>query len=155
MPSLPNWSSRSANCHPEPAPEVFLWRPSRQQRRVTALLVVGALAALFLSGLPTAAAVPAAIAVLVRGALLLRRDLRSATLRVELSPDTARVDGVRVEGLSVAWRGPLAFMRWRGHGGRTQRRVWWPDVLAPEARRRLRLATGQESSSPVVASVAP
>nr|WP_255703285.1 hypothetical protein [Lysobacter sp. GX 14042] len=119
------------------------------------MLVVGAVAALLLSGLPIAAAIPAAVAVLVRGALLLRRDLRPATLRVELFADTARVDGVPVEGLSVAWRGPLAFMRWRGQGGRMQRRVWWPDVLVPEARRRLRLAAGQESSSPVVASVAP
>ncbi|KGO97621.1 hypothetical protein N791_09275, partial [Lysobacter defluvii IMMIB APB-9 = DSM 18482] len=61
----------------------------------------------------------------------------------------------RVAAVAVEWRGPLAFLRWRDAAGRVHRRTWWPDVLRPRDRRRLRLAAGNESASPVVASVAP
>src|SRR5690606_20350707 len=106
------------------------------------------------SDLP-AAAIPAAIAVLAGAIAVLRREACRDAVLVELSADTVAVDGSAVASLSVAWRGPLAFMRWREPSGRTRRLVWWPDVLSTEARRRLRLATGRESSSPLVASVAP
>lgn len=151
MPSLPDWSSTSGSCRPE----VFRWRPSRQQGCTTALLAAAAVAALLLSGLPPATAIPAAIALLARAIAVLRREACRDAVLVELSADTVSVDGAEVASLSVAWRGPLAFMRWREPSGRTRRLVWWPDVLSTEARRRLRLATGRESSSPLVASVAP
>lgn len=155
MPSLPTWSTTSDSSRPELAQEVFLWRPSRQQQGLMALLVAAAAAALLLCELPATAALPAAVAVLVRGLWLLRRERGKTPVRIELSPEGASVDGEAVTGLVVAWRGPLAFMRWRSPPGRLERRVWWPDVMPPESRRRLRLATGQETSSPVVASVAP
>ena len=125
------------------------------QRGLLALLVVGAVLALLNCGLPAMAAFPAAMAVVVRGAWLLRRERRRPPRRVELAPGVARVDGAGVDMLEVAWRGPLAFMRWRDAAGRVQRLAWWPDVLPAPDRRRLRLVAGAESVSPVAASVAP
>ena len=154
MPSLPPWSSTSASSRPEPT-EAFHWRPSRQQQCVLAALAAGAALALLNCGLPAMAAFPASMAVFVRAGWLLHRGWRRPPLRVEPGPGAARVDGIEVEALEVAWRGPLALMRWRDAGGRVHRLAWWPDVLSAQDRRRLRLAAGSETTSPVVASVAP
>ena len=154
MPSLPPWSTTSASSRPEPA-DAFDWRPSWLQQALLALLAAAAALALLNTGLPAMVAFPAAMAVVVRGAWLLRRERRRRPRRLELGPGVARVDGEDVDGLEVAWRGSLAFLRWRDPAGRAHALAWWPDVLPAPDRRRLRLAAGAESISPVVASVAP
>lgn len=154
MPSLPPWSTISASSHPEPA-DAFDWRPSRLQQALLALLAATAVLALLNCRLPAMVAIPAALAVVARGAWLLRHERRRRPRRLELGPGVVRVDGKDVDGLVVAWRGPLAFLRWRDPAGRRHALAWWPDVLPAPDRRRLRLAAGAETISPVVASVAP
>ena len=154
MPSLPPSSSTSASSRPEPG-ELFAWHPSRQQQAVLAMLTAGAVLAVLNCALPAVAAFPVAAVVAVRGGCLVVREGRRPPLSLELAPGRAEVDGARVAAVAVEWRGPLAFLRWRDAAGRVHRRTWWPDVLPPRDRRRLRLAAGNESASPVVASVAP
>ena len=154
MPSLPPSLHISASSRPEPG-GAFAWRPSRQQQAVLAMLTAAAVLATLNCALPAVAASPAAAAVAVRGGWLVVREGRRPPLTLELAPGHAAVDGASVTELQVAWRGPLAFLRWRDTDGRVHRRTWWPDVLPPRDRRRLRLAAGNETASPVVASVAP
>lgn len=154
MPSLPPSSNTSASSRPEPG-EPFAWRTSRQQQAVLATLTAGAVLAVLNCALPAVAAFPVAAVVAVRGGWLVVREGRRPPLRLTLAPGHAEVDGARVAALEVAWRGPLAFLWWRDAAGRVHRRTWWPDVLPPRDRRRLRLAAGNETASPVVASVAP
>ena len=118
------------------------WRPSRWL--LTAILVLGVLAAfsILASEMPRPLAWPLALAALVHGTRLFRRERRrtplSFVLRGEATP--ALVDGVAVEGFELQWRGPLAFARWCDRQGRCQRRTWWPDTLPSARRRELRLA---------------
>ena len=51
----------------------------------------------------------------------------------------ALLDGVPLADAALAWRGPLAFLRWRDAAGRRGRLAWWPDTLPPAERRVLKL----------------
>ena len=49
--------------------------------------------------------------------------------------------------MSLHWRGPLAFMRFRGSDGGIRHLGWWPDTLDARARRELRLALDRQAAS--------
>ncbi|MFL6593328.1 MAG: hypothetical protein ACJ8GK_11565 [Luteimonas sp.] len=53
------------------------------------------------------------------------------------------------------WRGPMAFLRWRGADGGRHRLAWWPDTLPPAGRRELRLAAAEAVAASQAASMAP
>ena len=65
------------------------------------------------------------------------------------------LDGDPVADVAVAWRGSLAFVRWRGENGRIHRLGWWPDTLPSARRRELRLAAPAPAAAPDAASMAP
>ncbi|KAB7763220.1 MULTISPECIES: hypothetical protein [Xanthomonas] len=133
------------------------WRPSRWL--LAALTLLGALAPLSLLGsdLPPHLAWPAAALALLYAAWLLRREAGRAprALLIPAGAGAPSVDGVAVSALQVAWRGPLAFVRWRDAQGRTQRLAWWPDTLPPAARRELRLAAAAHAASSAPPQMAP
>ncbi|GHC05860.1 hypothetical protein [Thermomonas carbonis] len=94
------------------------------------------------SDLPRAWAWPLAAGVLLFGVRDARSYLREQALQllVPAGLGVVQCDGVAVQDLRVAWRGPLAFLRWRGADRRIRRIVLWPDLLDAGARRELKLA---------------
>jgi plasmid maintenance system antidote protein VapI len=72
-----------------------------------------------------------------------------------LAARAAYLDGVPVEQVEVQWRGPLAFVSWKGRDGRRQRLSWWPDTLPPARRRELRLAANATDTAPHRSAMAP
>lgn len=66
----------------------------------------------------------------------------------------AQCNGVPIDHLRVAWRGPLAFLSWRAAGGAIQRASLWPDTLDAAQRRELRLALMRRETARGVASMA-
>jgi toxin CptA len=65
------------------------------------------------------------------------------------------LDGEPLQQAELHWRGPLAFLHWRGRGGRGGRLAWWPDTLPPARRRELRLAARARATAQPAASMAP
>lgn len=65
-----------------------------------------------------------------------------------------QVDADTVDGLDVAWRGPLLTLAWRSRRGRVRRFVF-PDALDATARRELRLWALQRREDAPPAAVAP
>ena len=65
------------------------------------------------------------------------------------------LDGEAIHDVAVQWRGPLAFLSWRGTEGRVHRLSWWPDTLAVGPRRELRLAAMARLPSRPARSMAP
>jgi len=65
------------------------------------------------------------------------------------------LDGDALADANLQWRGPLAFLCWRGAEYRIHRLSWWPDTLAAEARRELRLAAMKRSPARPARSMAP
>jgi toxin CptA len=129
--------SRTTGCRIE-------WRPSRWLLAALALIAILAAFSLFESQLPRWLAWALAPLVLGYAAWTIRREARRP-VREFVFPGNASpvlLDGRPVEGVSVHWRGPLAFVRWRGRDGRAGRLGWWPDTLPPAQRRELRLAAG-------------
>lgn len=111
---------------------------------------------LSLSEMPAWLAGSGGLVSIVRGLQLAARELsRPPVALTLLANGAASVDGAAVQGLRVRWRGPLAFVQWRGVDGRTHRRVATPDVLTPPARRELRLAWSTHAAARRDAAVAP
>lgn len=115
------------------------------------LVVLTVLAAFsaFASDLPLAAAWPLSVVAVGHGLRLVLRESRQRPRSVVISDDGAAVniDGLKVEGFTVQWRGPLAFARWRDRQGLVHRLAWWPDTLPRSARRELRLAAPAASNA--------
>jgi toxin CptA len=99
-----------------------------------ALAVVAPLAVLA-SEMPRVAAVPLAGAAFAWGVVRAWREARrpACELLWPAGGGPPELDGLALEGAVLEWRGPLAFVRWRG--GRLS---WWPDTLPPDRRRELR-----------------
>jgi toxin CptA len=162
MPNSTASSGTSAGCRPDAAnpahaaPVRVLWRPSRYLLGAIAALTLLAPVAVGASELPAALAWPLGLAAAGYGVACFRREARRAPVELVLRPGAdATVDGAPASSLQVAWRGPLAFARWRDGAGRWQRRAWWPDTLPPAARRELRLAAPGDAGTARDASVAP
>jgi toxin CptA len=159
MPNSTASSSASDGCRPDAngaQPVRIAWRPSRYVLTALALLTLFAVIALWASELPAMVAWPLGLLVVAHGVRCLRREAARPPFELVLRSDgVAFVDGARIEALQVAWRGPLAFARWRGREGRWQRHAWWPDTLPPARRRELRLAASEGPSATGGASVAP
>lgn len=135
MPRSNRWSNASAPCRIE-------WRPSRWL--AGAILVLAALAAFSVttSEMPRPLAWPLAALALAWGGWHARRELRQPRREWVFPGNDAPVllDGEPVQAVQVQWRGPLAFVHWRGRDGRIGRLSWWPDTLPAAQRRELRLA---------------
>jgi toxin CptA len=158
MPNSPRSYSASVPCHPPAEFDAgrFDWRASRWLVGILVLLGVGAAISLLASDLPPRLAWPSAAGALAWGLWLAWRESRQVTLGVLVAEDgTVHVDGALVRDFRVEWRGRLAFARWTGMAGRTQRRVWWPDTLPPERARELRLALPVETPPRAPRSMAP
>ncbi len=144
------WSNASAPCRIE-------WRPSRWLAGALAVLAALAAFSVFASEMPRIAAWPLALAALGWGVRQAWRELRQPC-REWLFPGAdapVLLDGEPVEDVHVQWRGPLAFVRWRGSDGRIERLAWWPDTLPAAQRRELRLAAGQGGTPRPRPSMAP
>jgi toxin CptA len=121
---------------------------------VGALIALGLLGALSLpaSELPRWLAWPLALLAALAGVRAARAEWRKPHRQLVWPGGVGpvSVEGKVVTEAVVAWRGPLAFLRWRGPDGRLHRLGWWPDTLAPDARRELWLAleAGNASRSP-------
>ena len=144
------WSNASAPCRLE-------WRPARGF--AAACLVLGILAAVaaIASELPWPVSLPLAIASLVHGARLAMRELLRPVANLVIPPGEAdaTLDGEAMIDLLVQWRGPLAFLRWRGAAGGVHRLQGWPDNFDAAARRELRLAMAARVPARSPRSVAP
>ena len=141
-------SNASACCHLE-------WRPSRQVGACLLALALLAPFSLMASDVPTRWGVPFALLALTIGVRDWRRYRRQLPmdLRIPAGRGQATAEGRPVQGLRVAWRGPLCFLRWRD-GGRRERRVFWPDTLDAAGRRELKLALQRRESARVGATMA-
>ena len=113
-------------------------------RGVLALLVV---LSLWLSALPSMAAVPAILVLLPFTAWRIRRDLRQPPVSLRIADEGHWL--VLLEPLQrprllgqcrVQVRGGLAWVRARDAAGRRRAWAWWPDTLPPGGLRKLRLA---------------
>ncbi len=131
-------SRRSSNVS---APCRFEWRPSHWLTTSLVALALLAPFSLLVSDVPPALAWPLVVLVLGEGVRLLRGHLRAPArqLCIPAGRAAASCDGLRIDGLRLRWRGPLAFLDWR-QDGRQHRLVLWPDVLDAPGRRELKLA---------------
>ncbi|KAF1710708.1 hypothetical protein CSC70_08345 [Pseudoxanthomonas kalamensis DSM 18571] len=133
------------------------WRPSRWLAAF--LLLIGVLAALavLVSGLSPWCRWPLALLAPVCGAWQAWRWLRRpyCTLVIPGNDAPVRLDGAPLESFRLQWRGPLAFVCWRGRDGRSGRLSWWPDTLPAARRRELRLAGNGPRLSPDRRAMAP
>ncbi|WP_249470668.1 hypothetical protein [Luteimonas galliterrae] len=120
------------------------------------LALLGALS-LVVSEMPRAWAWPLAAAALAYGGAKARHEARKPAQAWFWPGDgrPATADGVAARDVAVAWRGPLAFVRWRDAAGRWRRQSWWPDTLPAARRRELRLAAASVRASRSAASMAP
>lgn len=150
MPSSGRSSSACSRCRIE-------WRPSRALCAGILILAAFAAFSIIASEMPRTFAWPFACLALAHGARLAWRQGRVPPGRFEFAGQDApvRVDGRPVREASVTWRGPLAFARWRDAAGRVRHAAWWPDTLAAEARRELRLAAPVRRAARRAGSVAP
>ena len=125
MATSTHWSGTSGPCRLE-------WRPSRWVTGALLALALLGPAAVLASEMPRMAAVPLAIAACARGFVACRREWSKPprTLLWPAGGGPPELDGILLEGAVLEWRGPLAFLRWRG--GRLS---WWPDTLPVEKRR--------------------
>ena len=133
------------------------WRPSRCL--IGAISMAGVLASISIlaSNMPRPAAWLLAGCVLVHAARLALRQSR-LPVQVLVFPGNelpVLVDAVPVQQVDVQWRGPLAFVSWKGGDGRRKRLSWWPDTLPSSRRRELRLAAGSLQASRHALAMAP
>jgi toxin CptA len=121
------------------------------------LLAVLAPWAVLASEMPRPAAWPLAGIACASGLWLARREARKPARLLSWPSGDAPVllDGEPLRQAELHWRGPLAFLRWRGHGGRAGRLDWWPDTLPAAQRRELRLAARARATAQPAASMAP
>ncbi len=150
MPHSGRWSNASAPCRLE-------WRPSRWLAGALAALATLTAFSVFASGMPRIAAWPLVLASLGWGVRQAWMELRQPRREWVFPGGEAPIllDGLPVEAVQVEWRGPLAFVRWRGPEGRIRRLAWWPDTLPAARRRELRLAAGQGEASRSRRTMAP
>ena len=161
MPNSPDLLIASAPCHPprESFAGRLQWQPSRLLS--LALVLMGLLAGLSViaSEMPLAWSVPLALLAAGDGVRQARRELaRPARWLVAGTADTLpgpTLDGQPISELTVQWRGPLAFMRFRDADRRWQRLAWWPDTLDSRGRRELRLAIPVQATAHPATSMAP
>lgn len=112
--------------------------------------------AVLASEMPRWASWPLAVCAAACGAYLVRRETKQPVWLVVIdSEGTATIDGRAVQALGVDWRGPLAFVTWRGVDGSFVRRSVWPDTLSPAQRRELRLAVRPSGDGQPPPSMAP
>lgn len=140
MPRSTRSSSASASFRPEI--RCIAWRPSRWV--IAALLLLSVLApfAVVASEMPRVAAWPLAGLALATGLRAAWRETCKPPHWLDLPGEAggaALLDDVPLAEAALAWRGPLAFLRWRDGRGRRGRLSWWPDTLPPAERRALRL----------------
>ena len=154
MPSFPHSSPISAPCRLE-------WRPSRWLQAALILLAVLAPCSVLASAVPRILAWPLAALALAAGLWRARREGGRAPRQLCLGAAIAgaeprdTLDGQRLHGCEVRWRGPLAFVHVLDRNGRGERLVWWPDTLPPPRRRELRLAVAARAASRGDRPVAP
>ena len=134
MPRSTPSCSTSAACRLE-------WRSSRWVTGALSLLAVLAPLSVLASDMPRPLAWPLAGLAAGWGLLAARRERRRPprVLLLSPAPGQATLDGVPLAEATLAWRGPLAFLRWRDAAGRRGRLAWWPDTLPPAQRRVLKL----------------
>ena len=142
-------SIRSAPCRIE-------WRPSRWTSAVLWALALCAPFSLLMSDMPRVITWPFALGVAAFGIVDARRygRLSALALVIPVGRGHASCDGQPMPDLVVAWRGPLAFLRWRGSNGHVRRVVFWPDTLPSGPRRELRLAAMRMEPALELTSVA-
>ena len=125
---------------------------------IGALLMLGMSGAISVlaSGMPRVFAWPLALLAAGHGVFLARSEARKPSRELVWPQDgPITLDGDVLADVELQWRGPLAFLRWRGAGERAHRLSWWPDTLPAEARRELRLAAMQRSPARPARSMAP
>ena len=123
------------------------WRPSRWLG--LALIGLGLMAALslLLSALPRPIALAGALLLVIEGVRSARRHRAMPAVSLDwLGGDepaflTRKTGVLRLDGIVVRLRGPLATLTGTDARGRRHRLSWWPDTLAAADRRQLRLAT--------------
>ena len=138
------------------APCRLEWQPSRRLGAILIVLAVLAACSLVGSDLPRAWPWPLAICAGLLGIRDARRYLRGKPvhLLVPAGRGVVQCDGAPVHDLQVAWRGPLAFLRWHGGDARVRRVVFWPDRLDAGARRELKLAMQRREAAAGAPSMA-
>lgn len=157
MPNSPDLSIASAPCPPvESFGGRIEWRPSRLLS--LALVVTGVLAGLSViaSEMPLAWSIPLAVLAASEGVRLARRELARPVQWLVMGANSGTtLGGQPVSELTVQWRGPLAFMRFRAADRRWRRLAWWPDTLDSSGRRELRLAVPVQATAQPATSMAP
>ena len=120
-------------------------------------LAVLAAFSVLVSEMPRVAAWPLALCALMYGGWRARIETRKPHHELVFPGNDLPVmlDGQPIEAVVVQWRGPLAFVSWRGRDGRRQRLAWWPDTLPAMRRRELRLAAGRDLASRHRPAMAP
>jgi len=137
------------------------WRRSRLFCAGLSLLIVLALASVWMSALPAWLACPASLAVIAHGASLLRREWQrpDGLVMFRADEDVATLNfGAGVEswqGVAIRFRGPVASLVGRDDDGRRRRLHWWPDTLPPTSRRNLRLVANQLAQASLRAPAVP
>lgn len=111
---------------------------------------------ILMSDMPRAFAWPLAAVIALVGILDARRHGRAGSLALLIPAGRGQptCNGQPMKDLAVAWRGPLAFLRWRDPDGHVRRLAFWPDTLPSKSRRELRLAAMRLQSARDDASVA-
>ena len=118
MPTSTPWCNASGNFRLE-------WRPSRWLVAALALIAILAPIAVLASEMPRLFAWPLAATAFAYGAWRAWHEARRPPRSLEWP----------IPGARVHWRGPLLFVRAPG-----LRLSWWPDTLAPDTRRELRVS---------------
>jgi len=143
-------SSGSVSCRLE-------WRPSRWVGGALSLLGLLAAFSILISEMPRLAAWPLALSASGFGLWQAWRESRSPPREFFFPGNDLPVmlDGAPIDLVDVQWRGPLAFICWKGRDGRDRRLSWWPDTLSAARRRELRLAADGRAASRKRSAVAP
>jgi len=121
-------------------------------------MTASATVAVILCDMPRTYGWPLALCTLWYGVHLVRREATRPMLSLLINASGAAIsmaDGQPMRGLSIQWRGPLAFLRWRGDDGQQRALSFWPDTLSAGRRRELRLAMPIPAAAPAARSVAP
>ena len=143
-------SSASVSCRLE-------WRPSRWLTGALSLFGVLGCFSILASDMPWAAAwlLVASVSLHAGRSALRQSRLPTRSLFFPGNDLPVLVDDMPVEQVDVQWRGPLAFVSWKGRDGRRVRLSWWPDTLPAARRRELRLAAGSLQASRHALAMAP
>ncbi len=131
------------------------WVPSRLLMSLLAALTVCACLSLLLSEMPVVLVWLAMPSVLLLGArMILAESRRPGRELVIDAGGGVCLDGHRLDGPRLHWRGPIVRLDWR-EGRRRHTLLWWPDTLPAAARRELRLASAALTPPPRAETVAP